>query len=96
MADDSKQASASGEPTFWKVLWRMNVPPKVRVFWWRVLHNSLPSKAELKRRHVARESHCEMCESRDDSLFHVFFDCPIAKRFWEEVKKETGLAMPKI
>jgi len=96
MADDNRQASASGDSTFWKVLWKLNVPPKVRVFWWRVLHNSLPSKSELKRRHVARESHCEVCGSRDETLLHVFFDCPLAKRFWKEVKKETGMPVPSI
>lgn len=41
-------ASASDDNRTWSAIWKLNVPPKVRVFWWRVLHNSLPSKAELK------------------------------------------------
>jgi len=27
----------------WEILWKMEVPPKVRVFWWRVLHEFLPA-----------------------------------------------------
>lgn len=80
----------------WKLLWKLDVPPKIRVFWWRVLHNSLPSKPELTRRHISKESYCEMCGEPDESLFHVFFDCPVAKRFWYEVKKVSGVVIPRL
>ena len=72
------------------------MPPKVRVFWWRVLHNSLPSKAELNRRHVARESFCEVCGDPDESLYHIFFQCPVARRFWTEVKKLSEIIIPRL
>ena len=62
------------------------MPPKVRVFWWRILHNSLPSKAELKRRHVEKESHCEVCGDPDETLYHIIFSCTVARKFWGEVK----------
>jgi len=44
------ETMASGDERARSAVWKLNVPPKVHVFWWRVLHNSLPSKAELKRR----------------------------------------------
>jgi hypothetical protein len=49
----SSETMASEDSQSWRALWKVNIPPKVRVFWWRGLHNSLPSKSELKRRHVA-------------------------------------------
>jgi len=75
------ETSSSNNSSFWSRIWRLNVPPKVRVFWWRVMHGSLHSKYELKRRHVAEECHCEMCADQEESLFHVLFACPIARRF---------------
>jgi hypothetical protein len=42
--DATGEARASREDRVWSLVWKMNVPPKVRVFWWRVLHNFLPSK----------------------------------------------------
>ena len=36
------EARASREDQAWSLVWKLNVPPKVRVFWWRVLHNFLP------------------------------------------------------
>ena len=88
--DARGETMASGDERAWSAVWKLNVPPKVHVFWWRVLHNSLPSKAELKRRHVAMESFCEMCGDTDESIYHVVLLWPVARRFWDEVKKLTG------
>ncbi|KAM0903185.1 hypothetical protein ACQ4PT_018813 [Festuca glaucescens] len=80
--DSSREAGTSGDNKVWSSTWKLNVPPKIRVFWWRVLNNSLPSKAELGRRHVIRECFCEVCGDPEELLFHVMFQCPIARRFW--------------
>ena len=37
----------SGDSAIWKALWKINVLPKIRVFWWRALKNFLPSYGEL-------------------------------------------------
>jgi len=37
----TNEVVSSGNENAWKAIWKLNVPPKVRVFWWRVLHNSL-------------------------------------------------------
>ena len=42
------QASASADDT-WKRIWKLVVPPKVKVFWWRVLHEFIPTKNILHR-----------------------------------------------
>jgi len=54
------------------------------------MHNSLPSNAEMKRRHIAKESHCEMCGDPDETLYHIIFSFTMARRFWMEVKKLHG------
>ncbi|CAD6237159.1 unnamed protein product [Miscanthus lutarioriparius] len=80
------ETGASRECQHWQTVWKLDVPPKVRVFWWRVLHNSLPSKFELKRRHVAKESFCEYCGDPEETLYHVAIQCPLARRFWAELE----------
>lgn len=94
MATTNEQSDSGA--SYWGVVWKLNVPPKIRVFWWRVLHNSLPSKNELHRRHVAQESYCEMCGDPNESLYHVFFECLVARRFWGEVKKLMGMVVPNL
>lgn len=39
---------------------------------------------------MAKESFCEFCGDPEETLYHVVFDCPVAKRFWSEVKKSLG------
>lgn len=36
----------------WKRIWKLDVPPKVKVFWWRVIHEFLPAKHVLHKRHI--------------------------------------------
>jgi hypothetical protein len=51
---------------------------------------------ELHRGHVEREAACPTCADPTESLFHVVFECPVARRFWDEVKKMTGAKVPKL
>ena len=55
------QAPSSSSDGLWKVLWKIEVPPKVRVFWWRVVHGFLPAKGVLFRKHIEPVPFCEDC-----------------------------------
>lgn len=39
----------------WVKLWKLAVPPKVRTFWWRVIHGFIPVREELHRRHIEKQ-----------------------------------------
>jgi hypothetical protein len=43
--------SGQDEQYFWKILWKMKVPPKVWNYWWRVIKGFIPCRAVLERRH---------------------------------------------
>jgi hypothetical protein len=36
----------------WQKFWKCKVPPKVRVFWWPILNEYIPSRSNLHRRHI--------------------------------------------
>jgi hypothetical protein len=93
--EKNSEAGGSAEERVWKLLWKLNVPPKVRSFWWRVVHNFVPAKAELKRRHIAKESFCEVCGAPDENVYHVVFQCTTAKRFWEAAEQTWELKIPE-
>lgn len=38
----------------WKIIWNLEIPPKVKVFWWRVVHEFLPARHILWKRHIER------------------------------------------
>ena len=45
-------STSTTDEQMWKSLWKLNVVPKVRVFWWRVLRGILPVENTLKHRHI--------------------------------------------
>jgi len=72
------------------------VPPKVKVFWWRVTNEYLPARQILKRRHVEPIANCEVCGADEESIRHALLDCTMARSFWEQVKKLSGVKLPKL
>ncbi|KAK1684139.1 hypothetical protein QYE76_044987 [Lolium multiflorum] len=40
--------SDGSEQSYWKKLWKMKVPPKVRNYWWRVIKGFIPCRSEIK------------------------------------------------
>jgi hypothetical protein len=94
---DVEAASSAGGPDklFWKKLWRLPVPPKVRNFWWRVIKGFVPSKVVLCSRHIERIGFCEAC-GQEENVRHAIFECTCAKLFWQEIKNTTSIKVPAL
>lgn len=52
MADQVAGASSGVSREDWAQIWRLNIPPKVRMFVRQACKNSLPHAVELVRRHI--------------------------------------------
>jgi hypothetical protein len=88
--------SAANDETKWKKLWKLDVQPRVRVFWWRVLKGILPDYATLARRHVIELSTCPVCKATSESLFHALVECSHAQLFWSVAKDSLDLRLPRL
>lgn len=42
-------------------LWKLDIPPKIKMFWWRAIHNGIPVAANLKRRGIKVDTVCQIC-----------------------------------
>lgn len=80
----------------WRTLWKLEVPPKVRVFWWGVLHEFLPARQVLFRRHIEKIANCEMCREPMETIKHVLVDSSVARQFWQYTKEINGVKLPKL
>ncbi|XP_075492475.1 uncharacterized protein LOC142530527 [Primulina tabacum] len=78
---------------WWKFLWSMSVPSKVRIFWWRALSNIIPIQANLMAHHVLVSASCHLCHHHMDSTCHALFWCPVAKRSWKDSVFMTTLKL---
>uniref|UniRef100_A0A2N9FLE6 RNase H type-1 domain-containing protein n=1 Tax=Fagus sylvatica TaxID=28930 RepID=A0A2N9FLE6_FAGSY len=67
MDEETKTLPSSSNPgqmkKVWEKVWSLKVPRKIQMFTWRALKDSLPTKLNLKRRHILIDLVCEMYET---------------------------------
>ncbi|KAE8777102.1 alanyl-trna synthetase [Hordeum vulgare] len=88
--------SSQNDQQLWKAIQKLNVIPKVRVFWWRVLRGILPVEITLKHCHIAVSERCRICSNMDEDLKHALIQCPHALGFWEEACVWFGLRLSSL
>ncbi|KAL5767087.1 hypothetical protein ACOSQ2_013870 [Xanthoceras sorbifolium] len=71
------QASCSWVSTvsWWKVLWNLNIPSKLKVFCWKACHNWLPTFQTLNCRHLEVPVGCPCCGAETESTPHALWFC---------------------
>lgn len=72
MQGSSFERSDNTRMNLWKKVWSAHVPPKVRVFMWRLLLGNLPTRVALSKKFLIPEMHCVFCNKYDESDAHVF------------------------
>lgn len=65
---------------FWKKIWQLNVPPKVKFFAWRVCLDGLPTMLNLRRRGLNTAGFCQICDKDLELISDSLFYCNHAKQ----------------
>jgi len=68
-----EESNSQNRKLFWKSIWKLNVPNKIKSFARRANKNILPTKANLVRQNVIKNSTCKACGEEVESSGHVFF-----------------------
>ena len=66
----------------WNLIWKQQIPPKVRAFMWRTTHCCLPTCCQLLQKGVLCEDGCVPCDIMAETHTHLFFVCPKALDCW--------------
>ncbi|KAH9730036.1 reverse transcriptase domain-containing protein [Citrus sinensis] len=66
----------------WKRLWGLEVPGKVKHFFWRALMNVLPTVDNLRPRKVEVSPICPICNAENESVLHCLVECLFAQSCW--------------
>jgi hypothetical protein len=77
-----------GKDDIWKHLWKIDCPPKVKHFLWRMSHNSLAVRTVLQRRGMKIDTRCCMCGRFDEDGGHLLLKCKEVKEVWRELNLE--------
>lgn len=78
-------------PGNWKVLWKLKVPPKVKVFLWRSARNCPPTKSNLLSRGIYVGGECYFCGGGYETVWHSLVDCPFTIACWNSINLENIL-----
>ena len=70
---------------FWKRIWSLPCPNKIKMFTWRVAHSSLALRTNLKRRGVILDDYkCLLCSRAEKDGAHLFVKCKAMKEVWRK------------
>ncbi len=72
-----------GRRTIWKIILGCPAPPKVRLFAWRLVSNSLPTWSNKFSRGLESSYMCPLCGVEREDIFHAFCRCPRAVALWQ-------------
>lgn len=89
IGETSEQGANGSKDEVWKKIWSLPCPPKIKQFMWRVAHNSLPMKMNIKRRHIDLDTSCPVCLRYDEDGGHCFLKCKQVRQCWREVQLDN-------
>ncbi|KAM2407139.1 hypothetical protein ACFX1X_026359 [Malus domestica] len=74
--------SATIPSTLWKIVWNLEIPPKLKCFMWKTLHAAIATMANLYQRRSSPSPLCLLCKSHEESSEHLFLQCPWVEVVW--------------
>ena len=80
--DLGESSSGDSRSIIWKKLWKMKLPPKIKIFAWRACANSLPVYVKMAERGIQLCCDCPVCGEDFESLTHALIQCDFALSVW--------------
>lgn len=68
--------------SWWKTLWNLNIPLKIRIFLWRASKDFIPTIVNLSNHHVLISGICSLCKFQYASTSHCLIICPVINQVW--------------
>ena len=76
-----------------KIIWRINVPIKIRAFLWLVINKAILIWENLMKKSWLGPSICVLYKL-EESIDHLFFRCPYSTQIWEQLAQYLNLSIP--
>jgi len=77
-----------------KMIWKLKIPLKIKTFLWFLQRGILLTKDNLAKKNWTGSQKCCGCNS-NETIQHLFLDCPYARLVWRIIFFATGLTPPR-
>jgi hypothetical protein len=92
---ETRGASSSTHPDgsrpLYKTIWKAEVPPKVKIFAWKLAQDGLATNRNRKRHHLTGEATCQACGREEETVFHAMVQCTKARALRQELRQVWDL-----
>ena len=86
---------SSGEPEgergIWEIIWKANIPQKIKIFAWRAATNSLAVQMNRVKHHQTDSCMCSICGVEDEDIFHALVSCSKAHALRMAVRERWNI-----
>jgi len=75
---------------WWKPLWKLNCPAKIKIFMWCAIEGKVPTWDILQRRNLNGPGWCALCKRAQETISHLFISCSYAAEVWNHCSTLVG------
>ena len=79
---DALGSNSDNLRSFWKGIWKMRIPNKIKNFYWRACTKSLPTLANLYQWKVVTSPLCNGCGTSREIVLHALWECDPVQACW--------------
>lgn len=66
----------------WELIWRVNVPQKMKHFFWKICQNAIPVGENLWKKKVKKSPICPLCMEENETIEHTLLFCSGTRGVW--------------
>uniref|UniRef100_A0A803NMC7 Reverse transcriptase domain-containing protein n=1 Tax=Cannabis sativa TaxID=3483 RepID=A0A803NMC7_CANSA len=70
------------EYTKWKTVWGVRIHNRLKMIWWKILSNSLLTKARLSMVFALDNALCPLCNMDEENSLHLLWSCEFTRAIW--------------
>ncbi|KAK2649790.1 hypothetical protein Ddye_017279 [Dipteronia dyeriana] len=75
LVDNPGASGLEALASWWKILWQLKIPSKVKLFMWRACHHKPPVLIALAKRGVLTKIFYLRCRQAPESIIHTLYGC---------------------
>ncbi|RYR09735.1 hypothetical protein Ahy_B05g078136 [Arachis hypogaea] len=75
-------STSTDKRDLWREIWKMEVPPKIKMHLWKASQNILPVYTILYKKRILDSPLCQICLKQNESVEHALLLCEWVRAVW--------------